>query len=335
MCGIAGYLGSPLVPSPIDEAALLSSLRHRGPDEQGRLRFQTRAGTSGLLVSTRLAIVDLSMTGHQPMISESGRYVLAFNGEIYNHLELRKQLEATNPNRGWRGQSDTESLLACIEAWGVERTLQSSVGMFAYALWDREERTLVLARDRAGEKPIYYGWQGNTFLFGSELKALRAHPAFNAAVDRGALALFLRRNYVPAPWSIFQGIFKLAPGTWLEIRPGQRDLQPRAYWSLTEVALRGMAGPFTGSDAEAVNELERLLGKAVAGQRVADVPLGVLLSGGIDSSLIAAVMQTQSTEPVRTFTIGYTTRRHTRVRWQPIWAPSTPNCTCRQMTRWR
>lgn len=281
---------------------MTSTLRHRGPDDEGTWVDEKQSIALG---HRRLAIVDLSMTGHQPMISESGRYVLAFNGEIYNHLELRKQLEATNPNRGWRGQSDTESLLACIEAWGVERTLQSSVGMFAYALWDREERTLVLARDRAGEKPIYYGWQGNTFLFGSELKALRAHPAFNAAVDRGALALFLRRNYVPAPWSIFQGIFKLAPGTWLEIRPGQRDLQPRAYWSLTEVALRGMAGPFTGSDAEAVNELERLLGKAVAGQRVADVPLGVLLSGGIDSSLIAAVMQTQSTEPVRTFTIGF------------------------------
>jgi len=179
------------------------------------------------------------------------------------------------------------------------------VGTFAFALWDRHENVLVLARDRAGEKPLYYGWQGDTFLFGSELKALRAHPAFNASVDRGALALLLRHNYIPAPHSIHQGIYKLLPGTWLELRQGQREPNPKTYWSLAETAERGMANPFTGSDGEAVDELARLLGKAVAGQQVADVPLGALLSGGIDSSLITALMQAQSGRRIRTFTIGF------------------------------
>ncbi len=239
------------------------------------------------------------------MQSASGRYVLAYNGEVYNHLELREALGLVNAAPAWRGQSDTETLLACIEAWGLEATLGRSVGMFTFALWDRQETTLVLARDRAGEKPLYYGWQGNTFLFGSELKALRAHPAFNAAVDRGALVLFLRHNYIPAPYSIHQGIFKLPPGTWLELGPGQRDATPRAYWSLAHVAERGMADPFKGSDSEAVDEVARLIGNAVAGQQAADVPLGALLSGGIDSSLISSLMQAHSNQPIRTFTIGF------------------------------
>lgn len=253
----------------------------------------------------RLAIVDLSAAGHQPMVSGSGRFVLAYNGEVYNHLTLRQELAATGVAPAWRGHSDTETLLACIEAWGIEATLKRSVGMFSFALWDREQRRLILARDRAGEKPLYYGWQGDIFLFGSELKALRAHPAFNAAVDRSALALFLRHNYIPAPYSIHQGIFKLPPGTWLELRQGQRDLDPRAYWSLAELAEHGASDPFTGSDVEAVDEVARLLGNSVAGQQVADVPLGALLSGGIDSTLITALMQAQSRQPVRTFTIGF------------------------------
>jgi len=177
--------------------------------------------------------------------------------------------------------------------------------MFAFALWDRQERSLLLARDRAGEKPLYYGWQGEVFLFGSELKAMRAHPAFNADVDRGALALFLRHNYIPAPYSIYRGIYKLPPGTWLRLCANQRAPEPQAYWNLAEVAERGVATPFDGSDAQAVDELARLLGRAVAGQQVADVPLGALLSGGIDSSLITAVMQSQSSRPIRTFTIGF------------------------------
>lgn len=281
---------------------MADTIAYRGPDDSGVWADES-AGLA--LAHRRLSIVDLSAAGHQPMFSASGRFVLAYNGEVYNHLDLRRDLEAVGAAGVWRGHSDTETLLACIEAWGVETTLKRSVGMFAFALWDRQERALVLARDRAGEKPLYYGWQGDTLLFGSELKALRAHPAFNASVDRGALALLLRHNYIPAPYSIHQGIFKLPPGTWLKLAPGQREVQPRQYWSLAEVAERGMANPFAGSDAEAVDEVGRLLGKAVAGQQVADVPLGALLSGGIDSSLITSLMQAQSFRRVRTFTIGF------------------------------
>lgn len=239
------------------------------------------------------------------MHSASGRWVLAYNGEVYNHLDLRDKLQAEGSAPDWRGHSDTETLLACFEAWGIERTLQASSGMFAIALWDRAERALYLARDRIGEKPLYYGWQGDTFLFGSELKALKAHPSFNASIDRGALMLLLRHNYVPAPYSIYQGIQKLPPGTWLRIGPGRQEIKPVAYWSLAEVAERGMTNPFQGSEAEALDELERILGNAVRSQMVADVPLGSLLSGGIDSTAITALMQAQSSQPVRTFTIGF------------------------------
>jgi asparagine synthase (glutamine-hydrolysing) len=303
MCGLAGFLFASQAAAiePIARA-MADCIAHRGPDDSG-VWMDAAAGIA--LAHRRLSVVDLSAAGHQPMPSASGRYVLAYNGEIYNHLELRHDLDAAGAAPPWRGYSDTETLLACIEAWGIEATLERSVGMFAFALWDRHLRSLVLARDRAGEKPLYYGWQSDTFLFGSEIKALRAHPAFNASVDRGALALLLRHNYIPAPYSIHQGIFKLPPGTWLQLRPGQREVQPEAYWSLVETAERGMADPFTGSDAEAVDELARVLGKAVAGQQVADVPLGALLSGGIDSSLVTALMQAQSGQPVRTFTIGF------------------------------
>ena len=277
-------------------------IAHRGPDDSGAW---VDDGAGLALAHRRLSIVDLSPAGHQPMASAGGRWVIAYNGEVYNHLDLRAELEASGAAPSWRGHSDTETLLACIEAWGVERTLGRSVGMFALALWDRADRRLVLARDRMGEKPLYYGWQGDTFLFGSELKSLRAHPAFNAAVDRGALALLLRHNYIPAPHSIYQGIRKLPPGHWLCLAAGDRDAQPNAYWSLPEVAERGTAVPFRGGDEQAVDELERVLGQAVAQQRVADVPLGALLSGGIDSSLITALMQAGASRPVRTFTIGF------------------------------
>lgn len=304
MCGLTGFwqpgAGSDALAPVVRSMA--NRIAHRGPDDSGEW-VDASAGLA--LGHRRLSIVDLSSAGHQPMLSASQRYVLAYNGEIYNHAELRRQLDAADAAPRWRGHSDTETLLACVEAWGIEATLERSVGMFAIALWDRQERALSLARDRAGEKPLYYGWQGSTFLFGSELKSLRAHPAFNAAVDRGALALLLRHNYIPAPLSIHEGILKLPPGTWLTLRSGVRELQPRAYWSLAEVAERASADPFMGSDEQAVDELERLLGKAVAGQRVAEVPLGALLSGGIDSSLITALMQAGSSDPVRTFTIGF------------------------------
>ena len=304
MCGLAGFRSLGPVRGGHDSIAqaMADRIRHRGPDDEG-VWVDSDAGFA--LAHRRLSILDLSPAGHQPMHSSSGRWVLAYNGEVYNHLVLRTQLEQAGAAPTRRGHSDTETLLACIEAWGIERTLQASVGMFAIALWDRNERALYLAHDRIGEKPLYYGWQGDTFLFGSELKALRAHPAFNAAIDRGALALLLRHNYIPAPYSIYQGIHKLPPGTWLRIEQGQRDAQPVAYWSLANVAEHGVANPFAGSDVEAVDALELHLGAAVRGQMVADVPLGALLSGGIDSSLITALMQANSSRPVRTFTIGF------------------------------
>lgn len=309
MCGLTG-IWQPDVPAErlaLLAQAMAGAIMHRGPDDQG-VWTDPEAGLA--LAHRRLSVLDRSAAGHQPMLSAGARWVIAYNGEIYNHLALRRELEAAGRAPVWRGHSDTETLLACIEAWGVDTTLKRSVGMFALALWDRAERALWLARDRIGEKPLYYGWQGRAFLFGSELKALRAHPAFNAAIDRGALALLLRHNYIPAPYSIHQGICKLLPGTWLRLGPGERNPQPVAYWSLAAVAERGMTDPFSGSDDEALAELERRMGAAVRGQMLADVPLGALLSGGIDSSLVTALMQANSARPVRTFTIGFDERAY-------------------------
>jgi len=309
MCGITGILSSKLARDlDVVVRAMADRLVHRGPDDGGAW---TEAEAGIALGHRRLSILDLSPAGHQPMVSACGRYVIAFNGEIYNHLALREMLQgASDTPHNWRGHSDTETLLAGFAQWGVEETLRRSVGMFAIALWDRRERVLTLARDRVGEKPLYYGWQGSTFLFGSELKALKAHPEFHAAVDRGALSLLVRHNYIPAPYSIYEGISKLPAGTWLQVRAGQRDATPEAYWSLTEVAERGAAHPFEGSDDDAVDALERVLGAAVRGQMVADVPLGALLSGGLDSSSITALMQVGSSRPVRTFTIGFGEREY-------------------------
>ena len=304
MCGFAGFLtqGADHRNADVIATAMANRIAHRGPDDSG---VWTDAEAGIALAHRRLAIVDLSAEGHQPMLSASGRWVLSYNGEVYNHLQLRKRLESEGAAPPWRGHSDTETLLAAMEAWGVDETLKRSVGMFAFALWDRSERALWLARDRIGEKPLYYGWQGDTLLFGSELKALRAHPAFNAPVDRGALALLLRHNYVPGPHSIYAGIHKLPPGTWLKLGVGQRDEQPVFFWSVADVAERGTGNPFIGSETEAVDALEQRLGNAVREQMMSDVPLGALLSGGIDSSLITALMQANSPQQVRTFTIGF------------------------------
>jgi asparagine synthase (glutamine-hydrolysing) len=252
--------------------------------------------------------LDLSPAGHQPMMSPSGRYVIVFNGEIYNHSDIRRKIEPLDPAQQWRGHSDTEILLSAFERWGVEASLKKTAGMFALALWDRQERILILARDRIGEKPLYYGWQGDVFLFGSELKALRAHPAFRGSIDRAALTAYFRHGYIAAPHSVYQGIFKLMPGTYVQFSAQELNgvaPRPRTYWSLREVAARGLAEPFAGSDAEAISRLESELLRAVAGQCIADVPLGAFLSGGIDSSTIVALMQAQSTRPVKTFTIGF------------------------------
>jgi asparagine synthase (glutamine-hydrolysing) len=305
MCGLTGYWrasGHSTQEAQAIVGAMARQITHRGPDDQG---VWTDADAGFALAHRRLSILDLSPQGHQPMLSHCGRYVLAFNGEVYNFAAIREELEQAGVAPAWRGHSDTEVMLAAIAAWGLEAALKKFVGMFAFALWDRETRTLSLARDRLGEKPLYYGWQGEALLFGSELKALKAHPAFRAEIDRDALTLFLRHNAIPSPYSIYQGIHKLPPGTFLQLHAGQKDARPVAYWSARSVAEAGQRNLFRGSDAEAVSELERLLAQAVGGQMVADVPLGAFLSGGIDSTTVVALMQAQSRRPVKTFTIGF------------------------------
>lgn len=307
MCGFAGWIGSNSGSHAdlevVEKISLL--INHRGPDDAGSWG-DSDAGV--FLVHRRLAVVDASGAGQQPMSSSTGRWVIVYNGEIYNHLELRQLLEFEGSSPRWRGGSDTETLLACIEAWGVERTLKSCVGMFAFALWDRRERALCLARDRIGEKPLYYGWQGRgdyaCFLFGSEVSAMKAHPAFAAGIDRDALCLLMRHNCIPAPHSIYKGIHKLLPGHFLTVSLRQREPILRAYWSLPQVAMAGVAHPYQGSAEQAVDELEALLKTAVRQQMLADVPLGAFLSGGIDSSTVVALMQAQSAQPVKTFSIG-------------------------------
>jgi asparagine synthase (glutamine-hydrolysing) len=286
---------------------MTSALAHRGPDDFG---YWCQRDVGLALGQRRLSIVDLSPAGHQPMRSASGRYEIIFNGEIYNHRAVRSELEAAGLGAAWRGHSDTETLLAAIEAWGLQRALQRCVGMFALALWDRESRRLSLARDRAGEKPLYYGRSGSAFLFGSELKALQAHPAFRGEVDRGCLALFLRHCYVPEPLSIFKGIQRLPAGTILEVNQDGSYASPVPYWSFESLVAAGQSEPFRGTDQEATDALDRLLAEAVRIQMEADVPLGAFLSGGIDSSLVVALMQRQSTRRVRTFTIGFSEREY-------------------------
>ena len=308
MCGIAGYLLAPGATLAGEPGAVLramgDALAHRGPDDHDTWRAPD--GVVGF-AHRRLAIVDLSAAGHQPMASPSGRFTLCFNGEIYNHLDLRRELGDRAP--AWRGHSDTETLLAGFEAWGVEATVTRTIGMFAFAVWDAGRRELTLARDRLGEKPLYCGWQGGAFLFGSELKALRAHPAFAAGIDRGALALFLRHMVVPGPYCIWEGIAKLPPGSLLTVGADARGtsagLAPRRYWDAREAVARGLAAPFAGTPDEAVGALDALLRDATLRQMMSDVPLGAFLSGGIDSSTIVALMQAQSPRPVRTFTIGF------------------------------
>jgi asparagine synthase (glutamine-hydrolysing) len=285
--------------------AMTAELTHRGPDDAGTW-IDAEAGVA--LGHRRLSILDLSPHGAQPMQSACGRYVISYNGEIYNFDRLRAELEgAVAVLPAWRGHSDTEVMLAAISHWGLEKAVERLVGMFAFALWDRRERTLFLVRDRLGEKPLYYGWLGGTLVFASELKALKRHPSWRGDIDRDALALLLRHNYIPAPHSIYKHIRKLPPGTWLRITPGAAAgaLEPHIYWSAREVAERGTRGQLSLSRTEAVQHLDPLLRESVKQQMVADVPLGAFLSGGIDSSTVVALMQAQSTSRVKTFTIGF------------------------------
>lgn len=304
MCGIAGALNWTLESPALAEAVVCAAnaLVHRGPDD-GDVWVDVTAGVA--LAHRRLSILDLSPAGRQPMQSACARYVIAYNGEIYNWAELRGELEAARRAPAWRSHSDTEVLLTGISAWGLEATLRRARGMFALALWDRAEKTLTLARDRIGEKPLYYGRVGDGFAFGSELKALRALPAARFDTDPGALALMLRYGYIPAPHSIYRGIFKLPPGTLLQVTADGRFGDPEPWWRFTSVAQEGAANRRALSDGEALDGLEAVLSAAIGEQMVADVPLGALLSGGLDSSTVVALMQARSMRPVRTFTIGF------------------------------
>ena len=314
MCGIAGILGFREGNPSLLVGDMIASIRYRGPDDSG-VWCDARLGIG--LGHARLSVLDLSPEGHQPMVSASGRYVITYNGEVYNFADLRTELEQAGQK--FRGHSDTEVMLAAFEEWGIEKSVQRFVGMFAFALWDRVERQLTLARDRLGEKPLYYGWCGETFLFGSELKALCAHPSWRGDINRGALADYMRYGYVPLPHSIYLGICKLLPGTWLKISaddpPGRMPVAI-TYWSAREVA---MQEPFTDlSDAAATDALDSLLRQAVGRQMISDVPLGVFLSGGIDSSTIVALMQCQSSRPVRTFSIGFAESDYDEARYAKL-----------------
>lgn len=307
MCGLCGIFDAHSDTLATDITLMNNAIYHRGPDDAGVwIDDETRLA----LGHRRLAIVDLSPAGKQPMQSNCGRYVLVFNGEIYNYLELKNELDnQANYSFSWRGHSDTEVLLTAFEFWGVEKTLHAAVGMFAFALWDTQDKILTLARDRLGEKPLYYGWQGDILFFGSELKAIKASPKFRPIIDRNALALLLRHNCIPAPYCIYSGISKLQPGHYLKLNLADVSLSkrtlPKAYWSVNDVVSKGLANPFLGSVSEATDLLESQITKIISQQMLTDVPFGALLSGGVDSSSVVALMQAQSAQPIHTFTIGF------------------------------
>ena len=312
MCGINGFFHRNTLENA--RAAVLQmnrAIQHRGPDasdiwQDNQLNL--------FLGHCRLAIQDISDAGSQPMHSVSGRFVIVFNGEIYNHLVLRDELNSQQLSPNWRGHSDTETLLACFTAWGVSKTLQKLVGMFAIALWDREQNLLTLARDRLGEKPLYWGWQGENLYFSSELKALKANTFFKTEVDRNSIPLLLRHNCIPAPYSIYKDIYKLKPGHYVQIALSNLTqackAKPILYWSFNNIVEAGLKEQFEGTPTQAVDSLEKALLTSIDDQMLSDVPLGAFLSGGVDSSTIVALMQTQSSTPIRTFTIGFDDERY-------------------------
>lgn len=306
MCGLVGALISDNYLSKYDLIieSMVKTISHRGPNAYGTWIDEN----SGIALGhVRLSILELTEAGAQPMHSVCDRFVLSFNGEIYNHLKLRDQLENEGNFIQWRGHSDTETLLACFSAWGIDKTLQATVGMFAIALWDKQKKQLTLARDRLGEKPLYWGWCNQTLLFGSELKALKAHPDFVSEIDRDALALLLQYNYIPAPYSIYKNIEKLPAGSYVQIRANdtRHTIKIKKYWDLKTVMQKGLHQPFQGNFLEAANLLEQKLVHSISEQMLADVPLGAFLSGGVDSSTVVALMQSLSTKPIKTFSIGF------------------------------
>ena len=302
MCGLAGYI--PLKRTSYQDmysngSKMIEAIRSRGPDDKG---IWVEDNLTLVMSFRRLAILDLSQAGHQPMKSSSGRYRICFNGEIYNHLELRKNLQG-----GWRGHSDTETILEFIEKYGIEHALKSFVGMFALAIWDEKESILTLARDRMGEKPLYYGWVQKDFVFASELKAIKKHPDFNNKISKPALSNYLKFNYVPAPQSIYKNIFKLEPGTYINISlesANSKDIKSKKYWDLSSVINDGFKNPIN-DPKHAISQIKSSLSSAIKSQMISDVPLGAFLSGGIDSSLITALMQEHSSNKIKTFTIGF------------------------------
>jgi asparagine synthase (glutamine-hydrolysing) len=314
VCGIAGLMRRGAADMSV-VSRMTDMIAHRGPDDTG---FWTDPDAGIALGHRRLSILELSPLGHQPMISRDGRWVLCYNGELYNHLDLRAQMAAQGGVTDWSGHSDTETLVEAIAAWGLTATLERATGMFAFALWDRRERTLHLARDRFGEKPLYYGWAGGVFAFASELGAIRALPGFGNPVDRRALSSLLSRTYIPCPQSIYQGIFKLPPGMVLTVSAeavaaaraepfaeGQHaGARLERYWSYRDVVRDGLARPYA-SEGEAIEAVEAALGAAVARQAVADVPVGTFLSGGLDSSTVVALYQTAGRGTIRTFSMGF------------------------------
>ena len=320
MCGICGFYSKSLFMFDNAIHKMNAAIYHRGPNNKGIWHDNS----SGIIFGhQRLSILDLSEAGHQPMKSNSGRYILTYNGEIYNHLDLRIELEKKNPNIKWKGNSDTETFLEAIETWGLEFTLSKIVGMFAFGLWDKKTRSLILARDRMGEKPLYFGWQGEgtskVFLFGSELKALKAHPQFTGEIDRDVVALQLRHNYIPAPYSIYKNIYKLLPGNFLHLE--EKDLKlglspiPKPYWSLVSSAVDGIENTLHSSKKEIQIELEQLLLTSIKQQMISDVPLGAFLSGGVDSSMIVALMQNISSRRIKTFTIGFDQNNYNEAKY--------------------
>ncbi|WP_140919909.1 asparagine synthase (glutamine-hydrolyzing) [Limnobaculum xujianqingii] len=302
MCGFSGFVNRGNF--PIDAELILKNmgdaLFNRGPDSSGVWVERTaKLGFS----HRRLAIVDLSSSGYQPAVSHSGKYVIAYNGEIYNHLELRNKLCNEFFDIQWHGHSDTETLLTGFEHWGVQKTLEMSDGMFAFALFDREMNTLILGRDRMGEKPLYYGWQKEIFFFGSTIKSFKCHPDFIGEIDRESIATMLKYSYIPAPHSIYKDIYKLFPGHFITLNLDDYSIQTTEYWSVKSICKNIKL--FDGTENEAVLTLEKLLKKSVGQQMIADVPLGAFLSGGVDSSIIVALMQARSDTPVKTFSIGF------------------------------
>ena len=308
MCGLTGFINFDISSSNELEriiSSMTSSLIHRGPDDFG-VWLDTESKIA--LGHRRLSVLDLSKAGHQPMQSIDSRYTIAFNGEIYNHLELRKELEKGNRETyNWVGTSDTETLIPAIAEWGIESTLKSLVGMFAMAVWDNKDETLTLARDRFGEKPLYYGLVNNSFVFGSELKAIKNFPGFTNPISRKALSDYLRFLYVPSPKSIYEDIYKLEPGSFLEVKATQNDFKNykiSKYWSFDDQIRAGNQDQFY-DESEAIGSLELALDKSIRSQLLSDVPLGAFLSGGIDSSLIVALMQNQASSAIKTFTVAF------------------------------